>query len=174
MPTSRDEQFRTETPFLPQPLAGDVLATVVQPCTTLQEAEQQVVQLSAFRQQISAAADTVELAISQNHADYLGGRHCWSYETTLEVRQRLRILKRQRQHLQEAFGACNRRIKELQHQQRQQAVMEKPPEVVRALRFVQMAQVLLAPETVALLWDLVDNQALSNGVGRSNDEVTTP
>ena len=37
MPTNRPLQFHTETPFLPQPIAGDVLASLVGPVATIAE-----------------------------------------------------------------------------------------------------------------------------------------
>jgi len=158
MSTGRAEQFRTETPFLPQPLAGDVLEAVTRPFQTLEEGECQHARLTTLRNQVAAAVDTVDLAISQNHADYLGGRRSWSYDTSVEVKTRLRILKRQHQHLQDALGHCNRRLKRLRQEQLEQQRATLTPDVTRAQAFVQVATRFLAQETLTMLWELVETQ----------------
>jgi hypothetical protein len=163
MATDRKAQFQTETPFLPEPLQGDVLEAAVRPAATLADAEAQQAHLAALRIQLSAAVDTVDLAIANNHADYLGGRRCWSYETSNEVKLRLRILKRQMQQLQDAYGRCNRRIKHLEHVEAHQPREDANPNGTRALRFVQAAEVLLDAETVAMLWEMVEQEAGQNG-----------
>lgn len=167
---NRSAQFTTETPFLPQPLAPDVLEDVVRPVTTLAEAEAQAARLSDYRQQIAAAIDTVELALNQNHANYVGGRRSWSYETSNEVKARVRILKRQRQHLQEAFGACNRWIKRWHHEHGNRREEGTADAHGRALAFVRAAEVLLDGATLRMLWELVDTaQATPNGVARAEE-----
>jgi hypothetical protein len=164
MSADRDIQFHTETPFLPLPIAGDVLELLTRPWTTLAGGEARAARISAYRAQVGAAIDTIELAISANHADYLGGRWSWSYETRIEVETRLKSLKRQRQHLQEALGHCNRRIKRLTHEQHMALRAPGVPDAARALRFVQIAQQVLDPDTLAMIWDAVEHQqATSNG-----------
>ena len=160
MSTSRSAQFQTETPFLPQPIAGDVLDAVTRPFETIGEGDTQYARLTTLRTQLMAAIDTIELAISSNHADYLGGRRCWSYETRIEVDTRLRILKRQLQHLAEACGRCNRRLKRLQHEADEVAYhAQTAPDHARSLAFVQVAQQFLDPATLVMLWEIVDTQS---------------
>jgi hypothetical protein len=163
MSHDRDVQFHTETPYLPQPLAWDVIETLTQPVETIAEAEARHARISTFRHQVAAAIDTIELAIAQNHADYLGGRKSWSYDTRIEVDARVKILKRQRQHLQDAYGQCNRRLKRMQQEALEQQRVP-PADMTRAHLFVQVATQFLAPETITMLWELVENQTrLING-----------
>ena len=158
MPSKRSLPYHTETPFLPQPLAGDVLASLVVSVVTIEEGEALRERLALFRHQVSSAIDTIELSISQNHADYLAGRRSWSYDTRIEIETRLRILKRQRQHLQEAFGQCNRRLKHLLHMQQEVPSPLKTPASARAVAFVQAATRLLDASTIAMLWEIVEQR----------------
>lgn len=150
------------TPFLPKPLAGDVLAALSGPFATIDAGEARHARLGALREQVSAAIDTIDLAIATNHADYLAGRPCWTYEISIEVKERLRVLKRQRQHLQDAMGQCARRVRRLQYDADHAARDTPPREAQRAQAFVAVAQQVLAPETLALLWEVVDKQGASS------------
>lgn len=158
MPEDRSAQFRTQTPFLPQPLAASVLDELVAPFETVAAGEAQHTRIGTFLTQLMAAIDTVDLAINQNHANYLAGRGSWSYDTRIEIETRLRILKRQRQQVQEAYGRCNRRLKQLAHNQHHASTAKDTPETIRALAFVEAATQMLAPETVRLIWEIVEHR----------------
>ena len=134
------------------------MTSLVGPVATIAEGEALRERLALFRQQTSSAIDTIELSISQNHADYLAGRRSWSYDTRIEIETRVRILKRQRQHLQEAFGQCNRRLKHLLHMQQEGPGTQKTPASARAVAFVQAATRLLDASTIAMLWEIVEQR----------------
>ncbi len=117
----------------------------------------------------------LDLACSQNHANYLGGRSCWAYEVRIELDTRLRILKRQRQQLQEAFGQVNRRLRSLDFDHRTQRRTSPPsPDISRARLFVEAAEQLLEPTTIRLLWELVDERHEATTEGNERTHPITP
>lgn len=150
----------TETPMprLPRPLATALMAEVGQTPTTLAAAEAQQTQIQGLRTQVSLAVETLTEALRQNHANFLAGRPTWSYDVCNQMEQRCKTLKRQRQYLQDAFGACNRALHRMRHElTRSQPRTEDKP-TPRAVRFVRAAELLLDQETLAKLWEVVDWQ----------------
>ena len=140
-------------PHFPQPLAAQVLAALATPPTTPDALAAQHAAVCLYREQVSVAIDTIELAIQQNHANFLAGRWCWSYETRIEAEALLKTLRRQRQHLQEVFGRVNRQLKRQDHPPRTQVVQGPLAPDTHAQRFVEAAKALLDAETYAMLWE---------------------
>jgi hypothetical protein len=143
----------TARPHFPQPLAAEALVRVAMPATTLAALEAQYATVCVYRKQISAAIDTIALTIQQNHANYLAGRGCWSYDTRIEAEAVLKTLHRQQQHLQEVFEHVDRQLKRQDHPPRAQVVQGPSAPDTQAQRFVEAAKVLLDAETYAMLWE---------------------
>jgi hypothetical protein len=109
--------------------------------------------VESVRQEIAATIDTLKIAVHKNHANFLAGRSCWSYEYRILIEERTKICQRQRQHIQEIYGRLNRHLKHLNHVDNEAAFQAKIAQQDDNFyqRFHRLAQHLLAPETFALL-----------------------
>lgn len=139
---------------LPAPLSPGAMRHLYDPAPTLDDVTHRQSLLLQRRDQVAAAIDQLDLAIQQNHADFLAHRASWTYDQRIAVDARVRILRRQRQTLQELYGQNNRVLRTLQRAQ-----METPPPSVSVVdvsferQFVEVARRLLHPDTYQLLAD---------------------
>jgi hypothetical protein len=142
-----------QRPHLPQPLAPATLVALAASVTTLEDAQALQAQVRTAREHVSAAIDTITLAIQHNHANFLASRGCWSYETRIEADTILKTLRRQRQHLQECYGRVNRQVRDLEVAARQALRPHGQSAAGDGLaeHFMQVARHLLDATTYAML-----------------------
>jgi hypothetical protein len=118
------------------------------------------------RQEIASTIDTLRIAVHKNHANYLAGRPCWSYEYRIVINERTKICGRQRQHIQEIYGRMNRQLKHLTHVEREatfQAHTERQDhDVSFYARFYRLATQPL-PQKRRLLTQAARNMEESHG-----------
>jgi hypothetical protein len=131
---------------LPHPLPSATIQAYAQPVATLMEAQARREALLVVKEQVTAAIDASQIAVAKNHANYLAHRPNWSYEYRIQIDERLRILRRQRQTLQELMGSIRRQ---------EQAIRERGAVLtdtqVGVTPFQAMAQRLLHPDIYAML-----------------------